>query len=515
MQEFAAGTVIWDEGDASDSLYVVRSGLVQVVQSFPWQLAESEVTDWPQLLQLLGGTGEVSPAIQRVIAALPKDLQEVLANPSDPPPEGIECRVVDVFNQLAKTDSLLSAKEMQTAMSEGSFQRETADYPAKAKSWTGLQLRRGNRLLYHLLFPKMIAPPEPVGLARVVQYLGRGGILGEIGVLLGQPRSATCVAYSHPEADRESTDVELVRVPAEVVRKLAAQSPAVQTEINKLAAARKQRDRTTAKTPLAGEFQSRRVEELGLQQGQNLMLIDLDRCTRCGDCVEACIATHDDGHSRLFLDGPRFGKYLVPSSCRLCRDPVCMIGCPVGSIQLGEAGEVVIREWCIGCGVCARQCPYDSIQMHDTAVVPSGAAGWRWIQDLNTATSPNWKELRHKSSDWNSSSTPFHWDVELQQAVASPLVRGGRAQQVKRLYFRHEFESQQHLVEGSESFELTATSQGSALEVNLNGQTLQLAQDAAQKEARTVRRHDPRDGASCLAPMYSRRASTCPANLSQ
>ena len=35
------------------------------------------------------------------------------------------------------------------------------------------------------------------------------------------------------------------------------------------------------------------------------MLIDLDRCTRCDECVRACANTHDDGHSRLFLVGPR------------------------------------------------------------------------------------------------------------------------------------------------------------------------------------------------------------------
>ena len=93
------------------------------------------------------------------------------------------------------------------------------------------------------------------------------------------------------------------------------------------------------------------------------MLIDLDRCTRCGECVKACIATHDDGHTRLFLDGPRFGDYLAPISCRKCLDPVCMIGCPVGSIHRGDNGEIRIRDWCIGCSLCERQCPYGSIQM--------------------------------------------------------------------------------------------------------------------------------------------------------
>src|SRR5690606_392636 len=111
--------------------------------------------------------------------------------------------------------------------------------------------------------------------------------------------------------------------------------------------------------------QSREFERLGLIQGQKLMLIDLDRCTRCNACVEACVASHDDGRTRLYLDGPRYDKFLVPLTCRKCLDPVCMIGCPVGSINRGENGEIIIRDWCIGCRMCAEQCPYGSIQMNE------------------------------------------------------------------------------------------------------------------------------------------------------
>ena len=317
---------------------------------------------------------------------------------------------------------------------------------------------------------------------RVLQYLGRGGVLGEIGLVLDQPRSASCVAYAHSDPERESTSVELVRVPASVIQSLIASSPALREEIRKLALTRKQRDRTVAAAPLEQSFQSRRVEELGLQQGQNLMMIDLDRCTRCGDCVEACIATHDDGHSRLFLDGPRFGKYLVPSSCRKCRDPVCMIGCPVGSIQAGESGEVVIRDWCIGCGVCARQCPYDSIQMHDRAIVPTSTPGWQWTAQLDPQAHPNWMEQRFSSSSWTVSSTPIHWDVDLQQAIAAGRSSSRSAESPTKLHLRFEFSSQDHLIEAAEGYELTATSQGSELEVHLNGKRLELAQDAAQKK---------------------------------
>jgi len=121
------------------------------------------------------------------------------------------------------------------------------------------------------------------------------------------------------------------------------------------------------KTPVGDRVevrsQSPEFEQVGLIQGQRLMLIDLDRCTRCNQCVEACVSSHEDGRTRLYLDGPRFEKYLVPLTRRSCLHPVCMIGCPVGAINRGENGEIQITDWCIGCELCADQCPYGSIQM--------------------------------------------------------------------------------------------------------------------------------------------------------
>ncbi len=162
--------------------------------------------------------------------------------------------------------------------------------------------------------------------------------------------------------------VELVKIDAATFQTLVESSPALKRRVQEAVADRIRETKAKVEaTPGAVDRQvqaSPRYEELGLFQGQKLMLIDLDRCTRCGDCVQACINTHDDGRTRLYLDGPRFGRFLVPLTCRECLDPVCMIGCPVGAINRGDNGQIVIREWCIGCKLCAEQCPYGSIQMH-------------------------------------------------------------------------------------------------------------------------------------------------------
>ena len=101
-----------------------------------------------------------------------------------------------------------------------------------------------------------------------------------------------------------------------------------------------------------------------LNNGQDAMLIDLDRCTRCDDCVRACATVHD-GNPRFARQGPRHGRLQFVQACMHCTDPVCMIGCPTGAIARDPStGVVEIHEpICVGCGVCASACPYDTIQM--------------------------------------------------------------------------------------------------------------------------------------------------------
>jgi CRP-like cAMP-binding protein len=215
------------------------------------------------------------------------------------------------------------------------------------------------------------------GLRRTLAYLGRGDFIGEIGVMLDQPRSATCIAYDHPDSGQEHASekrgavpsrVELVKISAAVFRDLMNSSPRLGRHVDAVIQARQARSAATMRKSVAElthvASQSPEFDRLGLVQGQRLMLIDLDRCTRCGACVDACVAAHDDGRTRLYLDGPRFEGYLVPLTCRSCLDPVCMIGCPVGAINRGDNGEIRIADWCIGCELCANQCPYGSIQMN-------------------------------------------------------------------------------------------------------------------------------------------------------
>ena len=98
--------------------------------------------------------------------------------------------------------------------------------------------------------------------------------------------------------------------------------------------------------------------------GTATMVIDLDRCTRCDDCVRACASTHDN-NPRFLRHGPSVGRLMIANACMHCADPVCMIGCPTGAIHRESfAGQVVINpDTCIGCKACFNNCPYDAIRM--------------------------------------------------------------------------------------------------------------------------------------------------------
>lgn len=193
----------------------------------------------------------------------------------------------------------------------------------------------------------------------VIAYLPRGGYFGEMGLLTagtadGGRRNATCTALDH---------VEVVKISAEDFQLMLDRFPNVRASVEEVARRRAaenlaQRQRTERNQPL-DQYLSQ-----GLMDAQSLLVLDLEKCTRCDQCVRACADAHD-GVTRLLRDGLRFDHFLVATSCRQCRDPLCMVGCPVGSIRRRNSLEVVIEDWCVGCGLCANNCPYGNINVQE------------------------------------------------------------------------------------------------------------------------------------------------------
>jgi CRP-like cAMP-binding protein/Fe-S-cluster-containing dehydrogenase component len=190
----------------------------------------------------------------------------------------------------------------------------------------------------------------------VLAYIPRGGYFGEIGLLGGGVRTATCSALDH---------VEVVKISSDDFRRMTAAFPAIGAEFERVADERVAQNRARQQTTDSVELDEFLAQ--GLMQAQSLLVLDLEKCTRCDQCVKACADAHD-GVTRLVREGLRYDKYLVATSCRQCRDPLCMVGCPVGSIRRRNSLEVIIEDWCIGCGLCASNCPYGNISMHSFAV---------------------------------------------------------------------------------------------------------------------------------------------------
>lgn len=123
------------------------------------------------------------------------------------------------------------------------------------------------------------------------------------------------------------------------------------------------------------------------------MVIDIEQCIGCGNCVRACKAENDvpldedtfrtwveryvvdiddmehphvespnggyDGFSPLQVEGRRVKVFFVPKLCNHCEHSPCVQVCPVGATFEGPDGVVLVdKDYCLGCRYCVQACPY-------------------------------------------------------------------------------------------------------------------------------------------------------------
>jgi len=192
---------------------------------------------------------------------------------------------------------------------------------------------------------------------QTIAYLGKGQIFGMNELT---ETSATQTDVLLTQSLRAVGYVDMLKIPTDVVlNDILPALPASQARLL-------QQPGTVAPTP-EKQLDPRTLDFLAdhrFLNGTETMLINLDRCTRCDDCVRACAATHDN-NPRFVRSGPKHDHLMVAHACLHCVDPVCMIGCPTGAIARDEAtGIVRINDrTCIGCATCANSCPYETIRM--------------------------------------------------------------------------------------------------------------------------------------------------------
>ena len=192
---------------------------------------------------------------------------------------------------------------------------------------------------------------------QTISYLGKGGVFGAAELLHTQEQPSVVWRYSLSAIGY----VDVLRIPRSICQEwiLPTWDDALKQTLKQL--------QPSDRTIRSGAGQSALVEFMmdhRLINGSKALVIDLDRCTRCDDCVRACAATHD-GNPRFVRQGPRHGRFQFAEACMHCADPVCLIGCPTGAIARSvSGGEVLINDaTCIGCSTCANSCPYSAIRM--------------------------------------------------------------------------------------------------------------------------------------------------------
>lgn len=189
------------------------------------------------------------------------------------------------------------------------------------------------------------------GKRRVLAYLKEGHYFGEIALLSQENRTATVSAI---------TRAEMIKISRAGFTELLEAHPGVLRTLENSVKKRGERNaRVSADSYFAQALET--SVSAGLVATKSILIMDMTLCAHCDQCVTACAALHD-GSPRLMRKGIRLNSYTMAiTSCMHCNDPACMSNCPTGAISRDPSGEIHHSDVCIGCGACARNCPYGNI----------------------------------------------------------------------------------------------------------------------------------------------------------
>ncbi|HEX8191222.1 MAG TPA: 4Fe-4S dicluster domain-containing protein, partial [Pyrinomonadaceae bacterium] len=315
-------------------------------------------------------------------------------------PEGAKARVLEVtrpalrlLRKLPKFGQMLDANYRKHGLSRTLIdigQSTGADFTQPLLDRLGKSARFMVYAKHHVLFRE----GDPIdriafvrnGWVRRVRGLGYGGAVGELNVegltddvgvdFLG---AGNCLGLEGVEREGRWAYTAIVLQRTEVLEvampPLRADPELRDTLLRAFSGFSLADDDVTVTSRLNKPLVAATEREIatGVVDGTNLLVMDMDKCVRCGNCSMACHQVH--GQSRLLRRGIQIGrpkdyggvsgeKVLVPSVCMHCQDPECLTGCPTGAIGRFANGQIDIDpKTCIGCGDCATQCPYNAITM--------------------------------------------------------------------------------------------------------------------------------------------------------
>lgn len=364
LRHFTANTPIFREGDYGDSFFVILSGAVHVVGTTAEGLKLFYRTQgthefFGEMAALTGfpRSARVTATIDTIVLEIDK---EVLIDLMD------ESYVVKGTVSQAYTDRVLATLFKRVPLFSGLNRSSMGLLMGKVKLRTfpaGAVIIRerdpGDSL--YMIHNGVVKISKWIGdRERVLAYLRDGTYFGEIALIRNEPRSATVTAL---------TRVEVAQILREDFHALLAEYPDLLARIRVTI---QQREGAGSELAARPEWLDRMEILQEVVHTTDVLAIDLQLCIHCDNCVRACETIHEDGVSRLIREGLKIDHYLVATSCRNCEDPLCMIECPVSAIARDERGEVYIKDHCVGCGACVRNCPYGNINLFDPKVHVGG-----------------------------------------------------------------------------------------------------------------------------------------------
>ncbi len=367
LVEVGDGELVIREGDFGDTFYVIVNGTF-VVEVWNDDGVAVEVTRigrgsyFGELAMI--GRGMRAASVKAVGAGA--QVLEIYKGPFD--------RIIkdDKTNSVKNAlEAIYARRTIEKFVRDNEYLRELSEVDKKLIVDTG-KLHRVEA--FHDVY-KAGDPPKSFYLVRqgflkvwrmegevesILAYLRDKDFFGDLELVEGRQRTATVTSME---------PVELVELPRSVFAGIYQRYPDLIKSFR-----RYELDRRAELPQLSSKTGMMFVKDLiesGMGQARSALIINMDLCTRCGNCVQACSDLHD-GYSRLIRrgkklthrdDGGGLENLFFPNSCVHCRTPDCMAGCPVGSIARDKDGEVYIKDFCVGCGACAKGCEFGNISM--------------------------------------------------------------------------------------------------------------------------------------------------------
>ena len=170
----------------------------------------------------------------------------------------------------------------------------------------------------------------------ILAYLGPEDFFGDEEATKSAPYGATAVAVE---------PVECIVVPRTTVWSIYVKQPELFSEFRRYSTARSAQQSGLLQSKTSMGF-VRDVLEAGLGQARSALIINMESCVRCGNCVQACDDLH--GFSRIARRGKKMThrtslesakkheSLYFPTSCLQCATPECMVGCPTGANRPGR-----------------------------------------------------------------------------------------------------------------------------------------------------------------------------------